>query len=70
MSQTTTIKATQDYHLHIKVVRVGSSETNLSISSSWAGAKDPNERRPLFDVTLENSKFKELSGAIQKAIND
>ena len=55
---------TQDYKLHVDVTPVPTGEQHLRISSTWPGAKDPQEQRTLFQATLTTTKLKELARAI------
>ena len=60
----TTIHATYDYRLHVNVTHLPTGEQHLNISSSWPGAKDPQERRTLFQATLTPDCIKELATAV------
>ena len=60
----TTIHATQDYRLHVDVTHLSTGEQHVRIASSWPGAKDPQERRTLFQATLTPNHMKDLATAV------
>jgi hypothetical protein len=60
-----TIHATTDYKLHVNVQNVPTGEQCLTIKSSWPGAKDPDEKRLLFQATLEPRVMEELVSTIE-----
>lgn len=55
---------TKDYKLHVDVTSVPTGEQHLRISSTWPGAKDPQEKRTLFQATLTPTKMNELAREI------
>lgn len=54
------ISITKDYSLHVEVTAVPTGEHSLKISSTWPGAKDPNEKRLLFQVTGSKNCIQEI----------
>lgn len=64
-----TIKLTKDYHLHVEVTQVPTGEHSIRISSTWPGAKDPDEKRVLFQATGCEYKIRQIGYEISQQSN-
>ena len=63
----TNIALSDCYALHIHITKVlDTTARHLEITSTFTGAKDPQDERRLFDVTLSESQYQQLANAIQE----
>lgn len=60
-----TVNQQSDYKLHVSVNPVEpTGEVNLLIQSTWAGAKNPDERQTVINLTLSKIDMAELGYSI------
>lgn len=59
------INPQSDYKLHTSVSKVeATGEINLLIESTWAGAKNPDERQAVLNLTLDRREMTKLGWTI------
>ena len=58
------------YTAHVRRLEVPKESIHFSITTRWAGAKDPQGENSAFNNTLSESELRKLIAALQSGLTD
>lgn len=56
------------YTAHVRRLEVPQGSIHLSITTRWAGAKNPKGENSAFSITLNEAQLQQLIGALQSGL--